>query len=83
MESEGFVGETTADSNSYSTGPHRLDISSEEFNTIFAVDPSQAWYWSTEWQEKEAIAAKNLAGGRYKRFNDVKEFIEFLDSDEN
>ena len=81
METEVIVRETTANSNSYEAGPNKQDISSEEFFTVFAIGPSQAWFWSAEWQAKEREVDENLAAGRYRDFDDVEDLIRYLNSD--
>lgn len=83
MDSEVILRETSASSTSYTAGLKEQDLSSQEFFPLFEIDPSQAWYWTSYWQAKEAKAGDDLASGRLKRFETVEEFIAFLDSDEN
>ena len=44
------------------------------------IDPTQAWFWTPEWQAKEREADEDLAAGRSVRFESGKEFLDFLDS---
>ena len=37
---------------------------------------SQSYYWTPEWQAKEARADEDLRLGRYKTYDDVEEFIK-------
>ena len=37
---------------------------------------SQSYYWTQEWQEKEARAEEDLREGRYTQYDDVEEFIK-------
>ena len=46
----------------------------KESNEIL-VAFSQSYYWTPEWQEKEARAEEDLREGRYKQYDDVEEFI--------
>jgi len=43
------------------------------------VDPSQAWFWSPEWQAKEREADEDYAAGRFDRFESDEEFIAELE----
>ena len=42
------------------------------------IDPSQAWFWTKEWQEKEKEAEEDLKKGRRKTFKNTKETIKHL-----
>jgi len=42
------------------------------------LDPSQAWFWTEEWQEGEREAEKDIEEGRTKGFDDVEDLIEEL-----
>src|SRR5438874_6026522 len=42
------------------------------------VDPSQAWFWSDEWQRREREADEAFAAGRYQTFDDTASFIADL-----
>jgi antitoxin PrlF len=39
---------------------------------IMSVDPSQAWFWTPEWQAGEREADKDIATGRTVRFYTVE-----------
>jgi hypothetical protein len=39
------------------------------------IDSEQAWYWTTEWQDREAEAEADLAAGRYEDFNTVDDML--------
>ncbi|ADJ26733.1 transcriptional regulator, AbrB family [Dehalogenimonas lykanthroporepellens BL-DC-9] len=43
-----------------------------------AVDKEQAWFWSRRWQEGEAVAEADRAGGRVHRFDDAADAVAFL-----
>jgi len=44
------------------------------------VDPSQAYFWSKEWQAGEREAEGDLRRGRVKRFRSVKALMKDLRS---
>ena len=54
----------------------RLEKSGLKIVPTTIIDPSQAWFWTKEWQEKEA--EENLKKGRRKTFKSTKEAIEYL-----
>jgi hypothetical protein len=39
----------------------------------------QAWFWTKEWQAREAKADADIAEGRYETFNNMDDFIAALD----
>lgn len=43
------------------------------------VDPEQAWFWTPEWQAKEAEADADLAAGRVVSFERVDDMFAALD----
>lgn len=45
-------------------------------------DPEQAWFWTAEWQAKEAEAERDIALGRGKVFETCAEFLADLDADD-
>ena len=45
------------------------------------LDPTQQWYWTDRWQEMEREADESYAAGRYKRFDNVEDFLAYLDAD--
>jgi AbrB family looped-hinge helix DNA binding protein len=42
------------------------------------VDASQAWFWSTEWQEGEREATADLVAGRAETFQSGEKFLDAL-----
>jgi hypothetical protein len=44
-------------------------------------DPSQQWYWTDRWQQMEREADEDYAAGRHKRFDNVEDFLAYLDAD--
>ncbi|MCI2429991.1 AbrB/MazE/SpoVT family DNA-binding domain-containing protein [Candidatus Acetothermia bacterium] len=44
------------------------------------IDPSQAWFWTKAWQEKEREADEAIRAGRVKRFKNPDELIRDLHS---
>jgi len=42
------------------------------------TDPSQAWFWTPEWQAKEREADEDIAAGRGERFESDEEFLAAL-----
>lgn len=52
-----------------------------ELRPRLVVDPSQAWFWSDEWQAMEREADDDVAAGRVKRFNDVESLLTELDEE--
>ncbi len=42
------------------------------------VDPSQAYFWTKEWQAGEREAEKDIRKGRVKKFKSVKELMDDL-----
>jgi hypothetical protein len=45
-----------------------------------AIEPSQTWYWTEEWQKREAAADQEIAEGNIHHFNDAEDFLAWLDS---
>jgi len=43
------------------------------------IDPDQAWFWTSEWQDKERDADADLAAGRVTRYETDEDFLEALD----
>ena len=43
-----------------------------------AIDPSQAYFWTNEWQNAERKVNKEIAGGRVRSFDRVKDFVADL-----
>jgi len=42
------------------------------------VDKNQAWFFSSEWQKKEAEASGDISSGKTKTFEDSASFLEWL-----
>jgi len=42
------------------------------------VDPSQAFFWTKEWQAGEREAERDIQKGRVKKFKSVKELMDDL-----
>lgn len=42
------------------------------------MDPEQAWYWTTEWQDREAEAEADLATGCYEDFDTVDDMLSSM-----
>ena len=47
-----------------------------------AIDRSQAYFWSKQWQGGEREAQDDIENGRVHRFDDIDDALDFLDSDE-
>ncbi|MEW5828833.1 MAG: AbrB/MazE/SpoVT family DNA-binding domain-containing protein [Chloroflexota bacterium] len=45
----------------------------------FAIDRSQAYFWTRRWQEGEREADEDLLNGRFREFGTMEEAIQFLD----
>jgi AbrB family looped-hinge helix DNA binding protein len=43
------------------------------------IDSSQAWFWTPEWQRREAEADADIAAGRGKVYTSEEEFLAELD----
>lgn len=46
------------------------------------ASPDQAWFWSEQWQAREAEADADIDAGRVARFESVDALFEDLDDDE-
>ena len=42
------------------------------------IDPSQAYFWTKEWQEGEREAEEDIRKGRVKKFKSVKALMDEL-----
>ena len=42
------------------------------------IDPSQAYFWTKEWQEGEREADEDIRKGRVKAFKNIKDLIKDL-----
>lgn len=47
-----------------------------------ATDPTQAYFWTREWQEAEREASADIAAGRVKRAESVEDLIADLEGSE-
>jgi AbrB family looped-hinge helix DNA binding protein len=47
-----------------------------------AIDRSQAYFWTQRWQEGEQEAEKDIRAGRVKKFDNVDDLIDDLESGE-
>src|SRR6266511_605863 len=43
------------------------------------IDPSQAWFWTEEWQRGERKVDEDYAAGRYRTYDSAEEFIAELE----
>jgi antitoxin MazE len=46
------------------------------------VPREQAWFWTPEWQTKEMEAEEDLRSGEYKDFENVKDLLKDLHSED-
>lgn len=44
------------------------------------IDPTQAWFWTPEWQAREREADEDIRAGRVKRFDRLEDLLEDLRS---
>jgi AbrB family looped-hinge helix DNA binding protein len=44
------------------------------------IDPTQAWFWTPEWQEGERQADEDIAAGRGDRYESDEEFLAALEA---
>lgn len=51
-----------------------------EVRPVVPVPASQAWFWASDWQEREREVDEHVAAGRVSRFDDVDDFRGHLDS---
>lgn len=45
------------------------------------TDPTQAWFWTPEWQQREREANEDVSAGRIRRFGDSEALLAYLDRD--
>ncbi len=57
----------------------RRDDGVIELRPRMVIDPTQAWFWTEEWQKGEREVDEDYAAGRYKTFNSGEEFLAWLD----
>ena len=46
-----------------------------------AIDRSQAYFWTTRWQQGESQAEQDLRAGRFQDFASMDEFIRSLEDE--
>jgi hypothetical protein len=51
-----------------------------ELQPRIAIDPSQAWFWTDNWQKREAEADREISEQRHHDFDDAESMIAWLDS---
>lgn len=60
----------------------KLDIIQEDdtiiIKPVLVIDRSQAWFWSEQWQEKEAEADADIKKGKALEAANVKDLIKKL-----
>ena len=66
------------------TIPRNSTSSLSEFVLVFpdVGDESQAWFWTEEWQRMNAEAEDDLAHGRFREFETIDEFLDYLESED-
>lgn len=52
-----------------------------ELRPKIAIDASQAWFWTEEWQAGEREVDEQYAAGNYKTFDDAESFLADLDAE--
>ncbi|MGI8856978.1 MAG: AbrB/MazE/SpoVT family DNA-binding domain-containing protein [Thermomicrobiales bacterium] len=52
-----------------------------ELRPYGTADPDQRWFWSERWQQMEREADEDYAAGRFRRFDNVEDFLAHLDAD--
>jgi AbrB family looped-hinge helix DNA binding protein len=62
-----------------------LEVSVNEDGTIclipkVAIDRSQAYFWTKRWQDGEREAEEDISAGRVKKFDNVDDLINDLES---
>lgn len=60
--------------------PLEVEMTSEGIllRPLKAIDASQVWFWTPEWQAGEREASAQLAGGRGKRYPSGQTFLRDL-----
>ena len=62
---------------------HSIGLNTKEITLAVKaglIDSDQAWWWHEDWQKDERRADKDLAEGRYKKFDNVDDLIKELNS---
>ncbi len=63
-----------------------LDIDADgvlHLSPKIAIDRSQAYFWSSRWQEGEREAQDDVDNGRLSRFDNIDDALDFLDSNDS
>jgi len=48
---------------------------------VHAIDPDQAWFWTSEWQAKEhEVEDDRAAGVPARQFDSGEEFVAYLEA---
>lgn len=55
-----------------------LDLTDAGGRLENVIDESQAWFWTSEWQEKEREADADLAVGAVEQYESDDEFLAAL-----
>ena len=64
-----------------SGGPVTIVVTRENGRLeVREIEPAQAWFWTTEWQEGEREADSELAAGKGTIYYSDEEFLQHLDS---
>ena len=42
------------------------------------IDPSQAWFWTDEWQSRHKLAISELENGDYEEFKTGNDFLNSI-----
>lgn len=72
-----FSKELSAAAKALTAAAKRLESLSRSLQKK-AIDPSQAWYWTKEWQEAERKADEDIKAGRYTTYDSVDDLIADL-----
>lgn len=72
-----FSEELIAAAKVFSTTAKKLETIARSLQKK-AIDPSQAWYWTKEWQEAERKADEDIKAGRYTTYDSVDDLITDL-----
>lgn len=58
--------------------PAKLVVVLDFVNYLAERDPTQAWFWTTEWQASERETEAELECGDYEDFDTMDDFITSL-----
>jgi bifunctional DNA-binding transcriptional regulator/antitoxin component of YhaV-PrlF toxin-antitoxin module len=51
-----------------------------EIRPQVTIDADQAWFWTERWQQMEREADEDIKAGRVRTFDNVEDFLSWLDS---